>query len=207
MTQRSNVIFNSTVIFFDIFLLMYLKIQWLYLTKLHWVYLSNIRLVYLKPVWCIWNWLSVFETWWVYLKHDECIWNRISVFENTLSVFGDPLSVFENIKSPNTLSRFQIHSMSVFERTIEGWTTTDVSPAAMEIYIFKIQNSVSWDKQKLPALQITEQSIQNFETISTIIIPGIPQNLISLNLVSQLPRLPKRPSGNLIFILVAFVEV
>ena len=35
MTQRSNVIFNSTVIFFDIFLLMYLKIQGLYLTKLH----------------------------------------------------------------------------------------------------------------------------------------------------------------------------
>ena len=50
----------------------------------------------------------------------------MSVFENTLSVFGDPLSVFENIEFPNTLSRFQIHSMSVFGRTIKGWTTTDV---------------------------------------------------------------------------------
>ena len=51
----------------------------------------------------------------------------MSVFENMLSVFGDPLSVFENIKFPNTLSSFQIHSGSVFGRTIEGRTTTDVT--------------------------------------------------------------------------------
>ena len=50
----------------------------------------------------------------------------MSVFENTFSVFGDPLSVFEKLEFPNTLSHLQIHSMSVFGRTIEGWTTTDV---------------------------------------------------------------------------------
>ena len=40
-----------------------------------------------------------------------------------------------------------------------------------------------------------------FDTISTNIILGILQNLISLHLVGQFPRLPTHPSGNLISII------
>jgi len=41
---------------------------------------------------------------------------------------------------------------------------------------FKTRNSVSWNEQKIPALQIAVQSIRNFETTSSNIISGILQN-------------------------------